>query len=163
MHGIAMMLVSLLVLTVAACERSRPDSEAADLDALDGTWVTSFTLESHLVGEAGPRERTVSGEIALLRNPSLAGEPGLSGSATHSGTYAARLRPFGFEIRRSHDAPTLVARLTPRDSVEIVLEPDGESPLRMAGVLAGDSIAGKWWYSPHRGGSASGRFSMRHR
>jgi hypothetical protein len=155
--------ISVLILVLAACESSRPVEEPVDTGVLDGAWVTRLTLESHLLGRAGPQERTVAGDIALLRNPSLATEPGLSGSPTHSGTYAARLRPFGFEIRRNHDPPTVVARLGPRDSVEIVLQPNGESPVRMAGVLTGDSITGRWWYAPHRGGSASGRFSMRHR
>jgi hypothetical protein len=163
MRRIITILLPLLILAVAGCESSRPGEAPVDTSALDGAWVTSFTLESHLVGEARLQEQTIRGEIALLRNPLVSTEPGLSGSPTHSGTYAARLRPFGFEIRGSHDPPTVVARLGARDSVEIVLQPNGESPVRMAGVLTGESITGRWWYAPHRGGSASGRFSMRHR
>jgi hypothetical protein len=163
MSRTAEVLLPLLLLAVGACEPSRRDEAPADAEALDGAWVTTFRLESHLLGEATQQERTVGGEIALLRNPSLSAEPRLSGFPTHSGSYAASFRPFGFEIRGSRDAPALVARLGAADSVEVVLQPDGEAPLRMAGVLAGDSVAGRWWYAQHRGGSASGSFSMRRR
>jgi hypothetical protein len=157
----AAILLPLLILAMSACERSRPNAPPADAGALDGEWVADFRLESHLLGGAAPPEGTVHGDIALLRNSSLSADPRLSGLPTHSGTYALSFEPFGFEIRRSDDAPTVAARLGTKDSVEVVLQPDGQTPLRMAGVLSGDSVAGQWWYSQHRGGSASGGFRMR--
>jgi hypothetical protein len=159
MSRIAMIL--LVLFAVTGCKASRSDEESANAAALTGTWVVDFTLESHVAPGPLPLERTVRGEIVLLQNPSLSREAGLRGEPTHSGSYTARFRAFGFEMSGGHEVPALIARLAPSDSVEIVLQPDREAPLRLAGILSGDSVTGRWSYASYRGGGASGRFVMR--
>jgi hypothetical protein len=157
---IALVPLALLMVTVA-CAPPRGGEEPPGAEAVDGVWTAEFAIESPLLPGHMPREETISGELALLRNSSLARTAALSGPPTHSGSYAARFRPFGFEIDGGREIPTLVARFFATDSLEITLQPDGEDAVWMKGVLAGDSIAGHWSYAPFRGGSASGRFIMR--
>ncbi|HET7231422.1 MAG TPA: hypothetical protein VFJ16_15545 [Longimicrobium sp.] len=155
--GIVPMLIAL-----AACTSSgRPAREPANARLLDGEWAVDFTLESPLLPGHMPRQQTLRGQLALLRNPSLARPADLSGRPTHSGSYATRFAPFGFEIDGGRMAPALEARVTERDSVEIALQPGDAAGVRMRGVLAGDSVAGTWLYDHARAGAASGRFVMR--
>ena len=153
-----------VLLLLAACAPSRGDArEPANAGRLDGAWTVDFTLESPLLPGRMPPRHTLRGQMALLRNADLANEGGLSGRPTHSGSYAARFHPFGFEIEDARLVPTLEARVTPRDSVEITLQPGDPAGVRMTGVLAGDTIAGTWIYDRYRAGVASGRFVMRRR
>lgn len=153
---------ALLLLPLAACEGPRgTHAEPADVHALDGAWTVDFTLESPLLPGHMPAERSIHGELALLRNPSLQ-DGALAGRPTHSGSYATGFRPFGFDLA-SRAIPALEARLTRGDSVEIALQPGAPGGVRMRGLLAGDSVAGTWLYDRDRGGVASGRFVMRRR
>lgn len=158
MSRIATTLLPLL-LALAGCGASRPREEPADAAALTGNWTAVFTLESHAAPGPIP-SGPVRGEIVLLPDASLLPEAGLHGAPTHVGSYELRFRPFGFEMSGGRDVPALVARLVRDDSVEIVLQPDREAPLRLAGVLSGDSVTGRWSFASYRGGSASGRFVM---
>lgn len=154
---------ALLLLPLAACEGARGASvEPRNAAALDGVWAVAFTLESPLLPGRMPPQTSLQGEVALLRNPSLAAGA-LAGRPTHSGSFATRFRPFGFELYGGSDVPALEARLTAADSVEIALQPGAPAGIRMRGVLAGDSVAGTWLYDHDRGGIASGRFVMRRR
>jgi hypothetical protein len=160
MSRMAMMLLPLLLLALPACKPSRPGEEPANAAALSGKWVADFTLESQAAPGPIRSERTVRGEMVLLPNSSLSPEAGIRGVPTHSGSYTARFGAFGFELSGGHEVPTLIGRLFRGDSVEIVLQPDREAPLRLAGVLSGDSVTGRWSYDSYRGGGASGRFVM---
>lgn len=148
-----------MLLALAACGSPPPAREPADAHRLDGEWTVDFTLESPLLPGRMPPDTTVRGRIALLRNATLAANDGLSGRPTHSGSYAASFRPFGFETGGA--APALEARLGEADSVEITLQPGGDAAVHLHGVLAGDSVAGTWMYDHYRAGMASGRFVMR--
>lgn len=154
---------ALLLLPLAACGGPRgAPVEPADTAALDGVWAVAFTLESPLLPGRMPPQTSLQGEMALLRNASLTNGT-LAGRPTHSGSFATRFRPFGFELYGGRDVPALEARLTAGDSVEIALQPGAAAGVRMRGVLAGDSVAGTWLYDHDRGGIASGRFVMRRR
>ena len=154
---------ALLLLPLAACGGPRGASvEPRDAAALDGVWAVAFTLESPLLPGHMPPQRSGRGELALLRNPTL-DDGELAGRPTHSGSFATRFRPFGFELDGGRDVPALEARLTAGDSVEIALQPGAPAGIRMRGVLTGDSVAGTWLYDHDRGGIASGRFVMRRR
>lgn len=152
-----------MVLAAAACSppAGRAGREPADARLLDGAWTVDYTLESPLLPGHMPPRQTLRGGMALLRNPTLAEQPGLAGRPTHSGSYAARFAPFGFELYGASAVPALEARLAPGDSVVITLQPGAPAGVRMQGVLAGDSITGVWLYDHDRGGVASGRFVMR--
>ncbi|HET7461854.1 MAG TPA: hypothetical protein VFJ82_11430 [Longimicrobium sp.] len=153
-----------LLPALAACVPHRgAEREPADARLLDGVWTVEFMLDTPLLPGHMPRQPALRGQMALLRNASLSGADGLSGRPTHSGSYAARFRPFGFEIDDGGVVPGLEARVTPGDSVEIALQPEGPAGVRMRGVLAGDSVAGTWLYDHARAGVASGRFVMRRR
>lgn len=159
----AALLVLPLVLPLAACGGPRgAPVEPADTAALDGVWAVAFTLESPLLPGRMPPQRALQGELALLRNPTLT-DGALAGRPTHSGSFATRFRPFGFELIGGRDVPALEARLTDSDSVEIALQPRAPAGIHMRGVLAGDSVVGTWLYDHDRGGIASGRFVMRRR
>lgn len=153
-----------LLLLLSSCEtdgRSTEGQRGALPEAIDGLWTLEVIEESPFRPEHRSPPRSVSGEVALLRNASLDRVEGLSGAPTHSGTYAAQFRPFGFELPREGETPALVARISALDSVALVLQPEREDPVRMRGVYAGDSIAGRWTYYRHRGAGGSGRFVMR--
>jgi hypothetical protein len=152
-----------MLLALAACGSPPAGEEPPNARVLDGVWTVDFTLESPLLPGHMPRQQTLHGELALLRNATLGDQPDLSGRPTHSGSYAARFRPFGFEVGGGPGTPALEARLTTGDSVEISLQPGHPAGVRMLGVLAGDSVAGTWRYDHARGGIASGRFVMRRR
>lgn len=153
-----------LLLALAACAPARGDArEPANAGVLDGAWTVDYTLEAPLLPGRMPREKTLRGRLALLRNASLANAAGLSGPPTHSGSYDTRFAPFGFEIEGGRVVPALEARVNASDSVEITLQPGEPAGVRMTGVLAGDSIAGTWVYDHYRAGVASGRFVMRRR
>jgi hypothetical protein len=155
------LLAGLLPL-LAACGQTRGAiREPVDSRALDGVWTVDFTLESPLAPGHLPRQRTLRGRMALLSDNALAGHPELSGRPTHSGSYATRFLPFGFDLESGAGPPALEARLSAGDSVEIALQPGGAAGVRLRGVLAGDSVAGSWLYDHERGGAASGRFVMR--
>jgi hypothetical protein len=128
---------------------------------LDGVWTVEFTLTSPLLPGHMPRSQRIAGELALLRNTSLADHAGLSGRPTHSGTYDARFIPFGFDVNPGREAPALEARLAGGDSVEVTLQPGSAAAFRMRGLLAGDSVVGEWAFDHERGGAASGSFVMR--
>ncbi|HSU13805.1 hypothetical protein [Longimicrobium sp.] len=153
-----------LLLALAACgSPPRAAREPANARALDGAWAVEFVLESPLLPGHMPPHRTLRGRLALLRNAALADQADLAGRPTHSGSYATRFGPFGFEIDGGRGVPALEARVTPGDSVEITLQPGDPAAVRMQGLLAGDSVAGTWMYDHYRGGAASGRFVMRRR
>ena len=156
-------LVLPMLLALAACGAPPAAEEPPNARVLDGVWAVDFTLESPLLPGRMPRQQTLHGELALLRNATLGDQPELSGRPTHSGSYAARFLPFGSEVDGGSGTPALEARLTAGDSVEISLQPGDPAGVRMLGVLAGDSVAGTWRYDHDRGGIASGRFVMRRR
>ncbi len=153
----------VLLAALAGC-RASPQAgwDGVAGPALDGVWSVEFTLESPLLPGHMPRQQTLRGQLALLRNESLAAGAGFAGPPTHSGTYDTRFRPFGFELDGGRQVPALEARLARGDSVEITLQP-GAAAVRMQGQLSGDSVAGSWMYDHDRGGAASGRFVMRKR
>ena len=155
----SMVAACLALAACGAADRGAP--EPADAGRLDGVWAVEFTLESPLLPGRMPPSRTVSGEVALLHDAALPGIGTLSGRPTHTGSFATRFSPFGFELPGGGRVPVLAARLATGDTVEIALQPDDGARVRMSGVLAGDSVAGGWWYEHDRAGAASGRFVMR--
>jgi len=154
------MMVAVALAWLAACGDPRSEEAPPDEPALEGIWSVELRLDAPLLPGRTPRARTVRGELAILRSPLPPEGNWLPGGRTHAGSYALSLRPFGFEIAGALAPSTLVARQT-GDSVQIVLQPERQSTVRLTGVRVGDSVAGRWSYYAHRGGSAEGRFVMR--
>jgi len=153
-----------LLALLAACGGA--DGHPARVDRperLDGRWSVALRLEEpiQLHGDTAVAG-TVRGEIALIDNPAPRAAPGLGGSPTHYGVYAADFAPFGFATGAA-PVPTAVARLLDADSVEIALDPEADHAVVLAGRLAGDSVAGHWRYESGRAAAAAGRFVMRRR
>ncbi|HVG43656.1 MAG TPA: hypothetical protein VM890_02965 [Longimicrobium sp.] len=153
-----------LLALLAACGGA--DGHPARVDRperLDGRWSVALRLEEpmQLHGDT-VAAGTVRGEIALIDNPAVRVAPGLGGTPTHYGVYAADFARFGFAAGAGQ-VPTAVARLLDADSVEIALDPAPGRPVVLAGRLAGDSVAGHWRYAWGRSAAAAGRFVMRRR
>jgi hypothetical protein len=140
-------------------EATSRDQQAA---IIAGVWNVEFTLRFPLRPWHMPQQQTVRGQISLLEDSSLREAKGLSGRPTHVGTYNVRFDAFELTIPAKSDIPEIVGIISPSDSVEFVLQPDSDEPLKMSGHLAGDSIAGVWTYNQSRVLSASGDFVMRH-
>ena len=154
----------LFLALLAACGGAGGRSARADRpERLDGRWSVSLRLEEpiRLHGDTAAAG-TVRGEIALIDDPVARSAPGLGGSSTHYGVYAADFARFGFAAGAAR-VPTAVARLLDADSVEIALDPEAGHAVRLAGRLAGDSVAGHWRYVSGRSAAAAGRFVMRRR
>ncbi|HYJ80030.1 MAG TPA: hypothetical protein VEW03_10535 [Longimicrobiaceae bacterium] len=159
-------LLGCVVLAVtAACERSEPESAPHDAPApLTGTWALELRLERPpqlLVDTAAVWP--VRGEVVLLPESGRASET--PHRATHYGSHTVDVRPFGISLRGRGRVPTAVA-WPAADSVQLTLDPDAPGGgLSLAGRLAGDSAAGRWWWhGPGQGSAgASGRFVLRRR
>jgi hypothetical protein len=91
---------------------------------------------------------------------------------THVGVYDVDFRDLGFQPHGPGGFPTVVARTEVRDVassaaptgspdlVSIVLDPGSSRfPLRLQGVIAGDSVSGSWTAGQALGGG--GRFTLR--
>jgi hypothetical protein len=154
-------LPALLLLAAAACGRAADPTRTAHRERLDGQWAVEFHLEHPATltrDTAGVPP--VNGAVVLLEDARPRRVEGLSGPATHYGVYSADLRPL--DLPGTEQVPTLVARLAAGDSVEIAFDPDQGHPFAGRGVLAGDSVTGRWWtHAGRTTGRSSGRFTMR--
>lgn len=158
----ALVTLGALLLLGASCsgsQRGRPDR--TESRRLDGIWQVEYSIALPVSPGHTPRSREIRGEMALLSDSSLDGAPGLGGRATLAGVYTDPFGAFGFEVHGRGEVPELAARFAPGDSLQIALQPRAGSPVRMEGVLQGDSITGWWTYYHAHGASASGRFVMR--
>lgn len=151
---------TLLLLAASACDHASA-SRPARPERLDGEWAVELRLEHPvtLTRDAGGAP-PVRGTVVLLENARARRVEGLSGIPTHVGVYAADLRPLG--LRGGGEVPTLAARLSGDDSVQVAFDPEQGPPFAGRGVLAGDSVTGHWWAGGGRtAGRSSGRFVMR--
>jgi hypothetical protein len=152
---------ALLLLAAAACGRAADPARAAHPERLDGQWTVEFYLEHPATltrDTAGVPP--VKGTVVLLEGPRPRRVDGLSGPADHYGVYSADLRPL--DLPGTAQVPTLVARLAAGDSVEIAFDPGQGHLFAGRGVLAGDSVTGRWWaHAGRTTGRSSGRFTLR--
>jgi hypothetical protein len=154
-----------LVAAAAACDRPQAAAPPGDAPGdLEGRW----TLELRLEHPAQLRVDTAAmkplrGEVALLRSSPPRRPRETTDLPAYHGTHTVDARPFGIVLRRRGSVPTVSARPAGGDSVVITLDPDAPGGrLTAAGRLAGDSVAGRWWWhGPGRSTGASGRFTLR--
>jgi hypothetical protein len=167
----------LFAAVVVACG-SRESADRRNLLGSDaarrfvGTWDIVMTADST---STALRFRRAPGPITgtmvfVLDRSGPASTAALQG-VTHEGAYDLDVTPFGFSIHAT-DAPSVaVARLVPvvprgrsaiaEDSLWIVLNPESERfPVRMQGLLAGDSVVGTWSADAFRVGGGTGHLVM---
>lgn len=151
----------LLPLAAAGCGAGAGVERAERLERLDGAWTVAFRLEHPAtLSRDAAGVPPVRGTVVLLENERPRAIDGLSGVPTHYGVYAADLRPL--DGPGPDHVPTLVVRLARGDSVQIAFDPEQGHSLAGRGVLAGDSVSGRWWSGGTRTAPrSSGRFTMR--
>jgi hypothetical protein len=149
------------VLGLAACGETVYSGELGGDPRLRGGWTAEFQVAS------SPRLRadtatvgTVRGELVLMENRVVHSAARLHGPPTHYGAYAADFRGVGLPVPPPGRVPTVTARLTGGDSVQMVLDGIGRGIL-LTGRLDADSVAGRWSYAGDRAGGANGTFVLR--
>jgi hypothetical protein len=149
------------MLALAACADAGYSGELGGDPRLGGGWTAEFQVTSplRLRGDSAVVE-SVQGRLVLMENRVVHGVPRLHGPPTHYGAYGADFRGFGLPVPPPGRVPTVAARLSGGDSVEMVLEGIG-SGLLLTGRLDADSITGRWTYAGDRAGGANGTFVLR--
>jgi hypothetical protein len=151
----------LLLLAGAGCARAKANGAPEHPERLDGAWTMELNLEhpATLTRETNAVP-PVRGTVVLLENEEARVVSGASGVPTHYGVYSADVRPLG--LGSEGQVPTIAARLVGADSVEIAFEPEQGHGLAGRGVLAGDSVVGRWWTAGGRAiPRSTGRFTLR--
>ena len=150
--------------------------ERSDARRLIGAWDITLILERSITPLDDSRgvERAVVGTIAFTENRSSDLEAPDFGVVTHKGVYDLDLTSFRLPPANDARIQVAVARtavvrsaqeniagLDGEDSVFVALNPgDSHLSMRLAGLLAGDTISGDWVAEFVRS-QASGRFVMR--
>lgn len=160
--------------TMAACRDERAAAATAQQLAaasrLTGTWDIRLELEPHTSVRA-QRDTVASGTIALLvDHRGLLDSDELRG-ISNVGVYDLETEKFGWGRDDPTHPSTAMARTLPmtaargpHDSVDVILSPGSATlSVRMAGILEGDSIRGRWTAESFRTGGGAGRFIMRRR
>lgn len=151
-------LVGAAVVVMACTRDTRID--LAQAARLEGKWE----LEVH--GASGPRGGEVAatrGELALIVNTAGTRVPNLDGIPLNVGVHDLRLAQISPALRPHGGVPGVAGGLS-GDSVVLVAAPTSAFPLRLRGVLVGDSVIGVWSVSGERVVmAATGRFVMRRR
>jgi hypothetical protein len=149
------------LLGVAACGDSGPDTSLGGDPRLRGGWTADFQLASPLrLRTDTAAAATVHGEVVLMENRLVRTIPRLHGSPSHYGTYGADFRSFGLPLPTAGRVPTVAARISGADSVEMVMDGIG-SGILLTGRMESDTVAGRWWYAGDRAGGAEGTFVLR--
>jgi hypothetical protein len=149
------------LLGLAACGETGYTGELGGDPRLRGNWTAEFQVASPLrLRSDTTTVRTVHGEVVLMENRLLYTYPRLHGAPTHYGTYNADFRSMGLLVPAAGKIPTIAARITRADSVEMVMDGVGSGVL-LTGRLDADSIAGRWTYAGDRAGGANGTFVLR--
>ena len=153
--------IAAILILAAACGRDGITERVEHPERLHGEWTVEFRLEhaatlTRDTAGMGP----VRGSVVLLESERADAVAGLSGAPTHSGVYAANLRPLG--LPGGEGVSALAARLAGADSVEVAFRTGRGRVFVGRGTLAGDSVAGHWWAEGGRtAGRSSGIFVMR--
>ncbi|HEX6372819.1 MAG TPA: hypothetical protein VF006_28110 [Longimicrobium sp.] len=149
------------LLGLAACGESGPSGELGGDPRLRGGWTAEFQVASPLrLRTDTATVGTVRGELVLMENRVVQSVARLQGPPTHYGAYGADFRSFGLPVAATGRVPTVAARITSADSVEMVLDGVG-SGIVLTGRLDADSVAGRWTYAGDRAGGANGTFVLR--
>jgi hypothetical protein len=148
------------LLALAACGGDRSDGELSGDPRLRGAWAADFQLASPLRLTDTPAGTTIHGEVLLMENRTVRALPPLHGAPTHYGTYGADFSGFGLPVPTAGRVPTIAARTSGADSVEMVMDGIG-SGIILTGRMESDTIAGRWSYAGDRAGGAQGTFVLR--
>ena len=149
------------LLALAACGGDRGGGQLGGDPRLRGGWAADFQLASPLrLTSDSAAGSTIHGEVLLMENRTVRALPQLHGAPTHYGTYGADFRGFGLPVPTPGRVPTIAARISGADSVEMVMDGIGGG-IRLTGRMESDSIAGRWVYAGDRAGGAQGTFVFR--
>ncbi|HEU4885470.1 MAG TPA: hypothetical protein VFT45_24695 [Longimicrobium sp.] len=149
------------LLALAACGGDGDGGQLGGDPRLRGGWAADFKLASPLrLTSDSAAGSTIHGEVLLMENRTVRALPQLHGAPTHYGTYGADFRGFGLPVPTAGRVPTIAARISGADSVEMVMEGIG-SGIVLTGRMEADTIAGRWSYAGDRAGGAQGTFVLR--
>lgn len=156
-------------LATAACGEA---ASTKPTHPMDGEWAVTLVMDAPAEGQAMPAAREIRGRFVFSPGLTIpdSGEPPPSVAIGRSGVDMAPFfgDPYARDVGTTVMGPMtadfhreMYADLTGGDSAEIILIPRmSHGSLRLAGRLAGDSVAGEWVQSAYRFG-ARGRFTMR--
>jgi hypothetical protein len=148
------------LLALAACGGDDGGGELGGDPRLRGGWTAEFQLASPLRLTDTPAGATIHGQVLLMENRTVRALPPLHGAPTHYGTYGADFRGFGLPLPAAGRVPTIAARTSGADSVEMVMDGIG-SGIILNGRMESDTVAGRWFYAGDRAGGAEGTFVLR--
>jgi hypothetical protein len=149
------------LLGLAACGGDSGAGELGGDPRLRGGWTADFQLASPLrLRSDSAAGSTIHGEVLLMENRTVHALPQLHGAPTHYGTYGADFRGLGLPVPAAGRVPTIAARTSGADSVEMVMDGIG-SGIVLTGRMESDTIAGRWFYAGDRAGGAEGTFVLR--
>ncbi|MEP6573871.1 MAG: hypothetical protein ABJD11_14300 [Gemmatimonadota bacterium] len=143
-RGARRCLALLLAASVLACGNNpaawRAHLADANAGRLVGIWNLRLQTDS---GSDATRPMEFDGRVGLTLNESGLGGPGSGSPPELFGTYDFDFSRLGFVPGASDGVPTLVARLR-GDSIDLVLGPGSAFPVECEGLIAHDSISGRW-------------------
>jgi hypothetical protein len=151
---------AVALLALAACGGDGDGGQPGGDPRLRGDWAADFQVASPLRLTDGAAGTTVRGEVMLMENHTVHALPRLRGAPSHYGTYGADFRGFGLPAPTAGRVPTIAARGSGADSVEMVMDGIGNG-IVLTGRMESDTIAGRWVYIGDRTGGAQGTFVFR--
>ena len=150
-------VVGLLGLAGAGCRSPAPVDLAA-ASVLEGDWSAVLTVDP-VPGLRRPDE--VRGTVALLVNRAGVTVPDLEGVPLDVGVHDLALGGLSPGLA-GRELPEVVATLH-ADSVVLIIGPGASRPLRLRGILSGDSLTGRWSAVQRAAVSFTGTFVLRRR
>jgi len=154
---------------IASCKAAVPAASPADralASRLTGVWNATFSSNSSSLALSGADSIAshVQGAVTFLETSRRELVDGLPRGITHVGLYDIDLSPLRLALAKSGPGASLVATSIAPDSI-IARVPAGarSTTLLLRGVLAGDSIRGRWIYSGRSVGSVGGTFVLHRR
>ena len=158
-------MIGLLVCVVSGCANGPivfAPAEARVASSLAGVWTIRLSLLTAPFGARVVEEKPdIDGQIALLRNSSIAKRYAHLTTVTNYGSYDIDFSPFGFDSPETGKPTSVLAGPFDSDSITILLSPNqSDMEIRMTGKLFGDSVEGTWSVAFSRAGVGGGRFTM---
>src|SRR5678815_4748172 len=165
MRGRRLCLTAVLWSLASGCANG-PIAFSADearlANTLAGVWTIRLSLSTAPFGaRAIEKKSDIDGQIALLRNSSIARRYAHLTAVTNYGSYNIDFSPFGFDSPETGKPTSVLAGPFNTDSITILLSPNRDDmEIRMTGKLAADSVEGTWSVAFSRAGVGGGRFVM---
>jgi hypothetical protein len=163
--------VALLNAMAIGCDGGAPVQAAERIELasrVTGIWDAELTLDRTPGGpvrvEPARRGDGVQGSLALLPGRGDVGVEWLHREATHAGVYDLDFTPMRLPMSHPHSVPVMVAAVVAPDSlIAVIPEVAGSGALELRGVLAADSVTGRWSFQSHAVGGWGGSFVLHRR